>query len=562
MSQSQNVRATTSIWELPDDIYKDLIEEEIGAFIDDDGWVSDELALCFGFDDMTNPDRGFLYWARRHWHLTNKDGVVVLFRPNAVQWHWLLNRKNENVILKSRKLGMSTIIGAAYYWRARRREHQHAFIVAHTQDAAAELWSRIEFGFRMIKEERPFLHAPTKKSNRREIEWTDNFSRIRIMTAAGKGIGRAADADMIHLSEAGHYIDLKNILASIGEAKRTGCWLDMESSPNGHGPFRDEYFRAKDSGKRAALFFPWFQDPKNTIAHGGDDLELTDDEARLCRIYGISKDQIAWRRSKHDELGILALQEQAEDDATCFLLGGTPLFDVLTLREIKREIELAVKSVSVTGLQKGGCPFEGNDGGRLTTWEVPVEGRNYVIGADIAEGIPGLAWSVACVLDVSYTVDRKTDVVCRQVAEWRGHINPYHFGAEILAPLGHWYNRALIAPERNNHGHATIAALKELTYPRIYKHRTNMNSKAARQQPKYGFPNSGETRPQILALLRKMLSRREFEVRSLRLLDECLAMQAEEAHHDADVPTTEFRDCIFAAAIALFVRKRSMPIII
>ena len=83
-----------------------------------------------------------------------------------------------------------------------------------------------------------------------------------------------------------------------------------------------------------------------------------------------------------------------------------------------------------------------------------------------------------------------------------------------------------------------------------------------KQQPKYGFPTSGETRPQLLALLRKMLGNGDFQVRSLRLLLECMSMQAEEASHDADRKTTEFRDCIFAAGIALFVRKRSLPIII
>jgi hypothetical protein len=59
-----------------------------------------------------------------------------------------------------------------------------------------------------------------------------------------------------------------------------------------------------------------------------------------------------------------------------------------------------------------------------------------------------------------------------------------------------------------------------------------------------------------------MLTNRDFNVRSLRLLRECMSMQAEEAHYDADRPTTEFRDCVFAAGIAIFVRKRSLPVIV
>lgn len=554
-----------SIWDLDDATYKNIIETEISSLSDNEDWIADELALCFAFDDTANPDRGYLYWARRHWYLVDKRGLVVLFRPKPLQWQYLLTRTNENVELKARKMGQSTVIDSLYYWRARRREHQHMFILAHTAEAAAELWGRVQFAHSQLQEKRPFLYGPTKKLNRRELEWTDNHSKLRIATAGGKGIGRASDADGMHLSEAAHYDDLKGVLAALGEAKREDAWIDIESTPNGYDAFRDEYVKARSKdGRRKAHFYPWFNDPTYMILNGGDDIEFTDEEARLARLHNLTKDQIAWRRAKIKDLDVLFKQEHPEDDDTCFLLGGTPLFDNLVLREIYKDVEQNERPLSSSEISGG--PFEGGPDGNLLVWEIPKDDCQYVVGADIAEGIVGLAYSVGCVVKIlKPSKDDPEDQVrcCEQVAEWRGHINPFSFGTQILAPIGNWYNRALIAPERNNHGHASIAGLKECVYPRIYKHRSNMHTRWGKgQSPKFGFPNSSETRPQLLAGLRRTLSNGDFRVRSLRLLQECMSMQAEEAHFDADRPTTEFRDCVFAAGIAIFVRKRSLPVIV
>ena len=457
-----------NVWNLPGEIYTKIIEDEVSGFQDDDEWIEDELAKCFSFNEHANPDQGFLYWARRHWYLTDKNGKVILFRPTPLQWHYLMDRHNENVELKARKMGQSTVIDALYYWRARRIPHQHMFVVAHQMDSAAELWSRIMFGHQVLAERRRFMAGPTKKLNRRELEWTDNFSKLRILTAGGKGIGRAADADGIHLSEAAHYDDLKSVLAALGEAKRPGCWVDMESTPNGYDAFREEYIKARDVTRkgyfgRTAHFFPWYMDPRNQIVDAGSEIDdLTDEEGRLMKLRKLSLDQIAWRRQKKSDLGGLFQQEHPEDDETCFLLGGTPLFDNILIREIFARVER-----EETPLSRVDSPFE--TGEQFTCWETPGDKDTYVIGADVAEGIPGLAWSVACVV-------KTTDGVAEQVAEWRGHINPFNFGNQILVPLGEWYNRALLAPERNNHGHATIAGIKESGYNRLYKHRSNMRT--------------------------------------------------------------------------------------
>lgn len=86
-----------------------------------------------------------------------------------------------------------------------------------------------------------------------------------------------------------------------------------------------------------------------------------------------------------------------------------------------------------------------------TVYVAPVAGRDYAIGADPADGNPRSDDSVATVLDM------RTWEECAQIA---GQIEPTVF-AGYMGQLAEWYNDAAILPERNNHGHTVIAALRE-----------------------------------------------------------------------------------------------------
>ena len=95
----------------------------------------------------------------------------------------------------------------------------------------------------------------------------------------------------------------------------------------------------------------------------------------------------------------------------------------------------------------------------LKIFEEPIPGHEYVIGADVAEGLKTGDFSVAEVVD---TATMKT------VARWRGHVDPDRFG-EILGALGALYNYALIGVEVNNHGLTTVQKLRDTFYTNLYK---------------------------------------------------------------------------------------------
>jgi hypothetical protein len=536
-------------WALNDATYKALVQNEIAAFGQNEEWVAAERVRCFA-PTVTDREIGFQYWAARYWNLVNKRGEIVLLRPNALQRSYLANRSAENVILKYRKGGASSVVDAMYYWRCRRSPYQHAYIMAHVADSTDELYQRVLFAHDRMP---GYLAAPIRRSNKTVLHFADNDSYLRLMTAGGKGSGRAADADAIHLSEAAHYPDLDGTLAAVGEAKRSDAWLDIESTPNGFDRFRSEFKDAK-AGKttRTAQFFPWYFDPANsTTLERGERVTPTASERPLVAAWHLKPEQLKWRRAKIADLKDLFAQEHPEDDESCFLIGGVPKFDNSILGKLVAVVEARVLPLNESELRAAGDPYRGSgDNGRWVVWRRPIKGHRYVIGADVAEGLPGRANSAAGVLDV-------TGAQAEQVAEWCGHVSPGDY-AHVLAKIGGWYNGALVAAERNNHGHATLRALRnEVGYAHIYKHR-HYDQRAGGAIKRPGWPTDGKTRPIMFTDLRDCLDKGWMIVRSAEFLKECMAMQAgdEDLDSDDDRPSHSkvLRDRIFAWGIAWQVR--------
>lgn len=85
----------------------------------------------------------------------------------------------------------------------------------------------------------------------------------------------------------------------------------------------------------------------------------------------------------------------------------------------------------------------------LTVYRKPGDNRQYVMGADPAEGNPNSDDSAAVVLDV---------LTGEEVAVLANKLQPNTF-ADSIMKLARWYNDASILVERNNHGHAILLKL-------------------------------------------------------------------------------------------------------
>jgi|JI8StandDraft_1071087.scaffolds.fasta_scaffold00207_14 hypothetical protein len=122
----------------------------------------------------------------------------------------------------------------------------------------------------------------------------------------------------------------------------------------------------------------------------------------------------------------------------------------------------------------------------------------YAMGADVAGGV-GLDSSTSVLIDFS-------TVPAQVVATYHNNeIAPDTFGDE-LARQGERFGECYIAPEKNNHGHATLGRLKQI-YPTHKIHRTQRDdTKIGIDRPvEYGWETNALTKPRMLSDLSKAI---------------------------------------------------------
>ena len=128
-----------------------------------------------------------------------------------------------------------------------------------------------------------------------------------------------------------------------------------------------------------------------------------------------------------------------------------------------------------------------------------------------------------------------------QCAELRGHFDPAAL-ARRVAELAGRYNGALVAVERNNHGHAVIAQMLTVHgYANLFP---------AADGEKPGWLTTRVNRPQMLELLAALLARSPELFHSRRLLEECRTFVRHE-NGRAEAERGAHDDAVMAMAIAL-----------
>lgn len=491
----------------------------------------------------------FHKFARERLQIKTKTGSLVWFRLNKIQRRYLLikrqavrlGKRPRYLLLKYRRGGFTTLEQGLSYHLAATKRYQSVMTMAHTENATKKIYDIAT----LMHDLDPY--APKKKNtNQRILDFKDNGSQFYFGHAGGDSMGRGDTLQRFHGSEVAWWHRGQNkkekqreLLSGISEAVSHGEMI-LETTPNGKDWFHDAYMDAKAGiNDYTPIFLPWFMDETNFIALSNEQCQeifetLTESEKQLMynarSQFGmeLSCEHIAWRRQKQNDpaVGRLFPQEYPEDDEACWLDTGTPFFDQEGLLKILEETPDYYR--------------EHVAGGYKVEWEQPKFGEQFVIGADTSEGIAGGDPNGLGVL-------RRSPL--KQVAACHGLFKPMKL-AKLCAQYSKKYNDAIVAIERNNHGHAVLLALRGLGFPGhlIYQY----------TKGKDGWDTNAQSRVEMLEALYQGIDDQAAEkykwIRDREFIGECRSFGLQ-PNGKYEHPPGGHDDTIFKWGIALRVHQ-------
>lgn len=134
----------------------------------------------------------------------------------------------------------------------------------------------------------------------------------------------------------------------------------------------------------------------------------------------------------------------------------------------------------------------------------------YVIGGDVA--LPDSVRGDFCA-GVVINATRS-----RVAATFRAKMSPYDWGVK-LGEAGYYYNTALVNPEANSIGEATLAALRNEGYPKIFR-RQQYGGSINQNTNQEGFVTAPGTKTQLVTRFASYFAGRNIDVPCARMLDE------------------------------------------
>lgn len=492
----------------------------------------------------------FSFYCEKAMKIRTKEGEIKAFTLNRAQLRLLDIIEGQLaatgwvriIILKARQMGLSTAIGARQYFNVSQRKAAKAIVVTHHADSTRALFDMTK---RFHDECPEVLRPQTKYSSRRELQFQLLNSGYSVATAGGDSIGRSETFTHAHLSELAFWpksnaeANFNGLMQAVPDVAGTEVYI--ESTANGISGLFYDLWQGAISGRNGyiAVFLPWFFEAKYRLPAPADFVRSDEEEELIARHSAeglVDNDQLQFRRQKIATVGPELFQQEYPATAEeAFLTTGRPVFDSRVLSKIT-----AAEPLEQLALENE--TWSPHSRGELLTYLPLDTAHRYVIAADVGMGVKR-DWSVAQVLD-----EKK-----RQVAVWRGQVDPDYY-ATILLHLGRRYNDARIAVESNNHGILTCVRLgKDFAYPDFYQ--DTIYDKAIDQETqRLGFSTNVKTKPMVIDQLRAALREGEITLYDRTTLEEMRSyivtesggMEAEKGCHD---------DCVMSLAIANHIHE-------
>jgi hypothetical protein len=459
--------------------------------------------------------------------------------PYQEETIWKYHKNQNNIVLKSRQMGLSVITAGYVAWRLIFSIDEKILIVANKGDSAVRLLETI----RQFLDHMPAFLLPSMRleNNTKKIRFS-NGSWVKAV-ASSKDAGRGEALSMLVLDETAFIEHADDIWMAAGLAlSATQGKCIMLSTPKGTGNLYHGTWIAskKDENDFVRSELHWSMHPQFS-----KDMEKRVDEFGKEFIWS------PWYEQQCEKYQYDMVKISQELDLS-FEGSAALVVENHVLDKYEKDCQ-NVKPVCWYDYKNEGTGFVEDRQTSFLVWDKPVEKTNYIMAADVGRG-DGSDYSTIQVLDADRLV---------QVAEYQGKVPPDIF-AHIIYKVAKEYNNAFVAIECNSFGLVTSLTLKKhLKYDSNRIYHSKSVKKIYIRYPGYdsvdaeseipGFQTTMKSRPLVIGSITKHMRNGEVKIRSTRLLDEfkTFVFVGDKAEHSSGYHD----DLIIAFGIALFMRE-------
>ena len=485
--------------------YDDAFKARIEA---DEQLQKDEWQLC---------KHNFRHFCYNWVYIIDMDRNKSLFRFNETQERYHREKTRDDIILKSRKQGISTYKVVECLWRLTFNPYKFGLVLAHELSSTLYLYHMFETAFDGL----PDFLKPAVKSRSKEngvvFSQTPFGEELdctyQIGTAGNYRFGRGATLDFVHLSEYAFYENPSEIMLSVGGARRRDNESEesIESTANGLNDYNTKWkLAASGESVYKPHFFGWTDDPTCVAKPWAGMMEnLSDEDKRYFA--DCTPEQVAFYLTQRDKRSYgadKARQEYPKTPLEAFVISTNTVFDVEVLIRVETEILERQRAMKEKG---NNFVEESRESGHILIYKKPKHKWRYVLGADCSKG--GKAGNSSCAM----ILDNSTG---EQVAEMFGKWAPEIFAIK-LNEIGREYNNALIAVEKERFGTAVLERLVTVhDYPNLfYDHKFDKQTQGYIRE--LGWTPTIRTKSYVITNLQDCLRNNLITPNSINFLDEC-----------------------------------------
>lgn len=476
----------------------------------------------------------------------------------------LRKEKIRIIVLKARKLGISTVVQALALWYGSFTEAWKTKTIAHILESTETIGKiSVDAVERFPEAVKPYL-APNFRN--KKLVWTSG-SEITVETQRSENQSRGSSPSLLHMSEVAFWDEGRKdgsaegtMTALLGSLEEEGggaaTAVVIETTANGvGGTFHSRWLNALRPGSEwVPLFYPWQTASKHQIEDvsqkdrdvtsvlldptASRDTKirvllnanlsnlLTEEWARRAADFRLTVGQLRWAMNKADELGSIQRfdQEFPMSADLAFISSGRMVLDTETMKHVMTTVKEPAlrtgilfeipRASSGHALTFADIQAASGTGETWFWWRTPEPGwaGRYALGTD-ASNASGQDFACISVMDL---------LLNEQVAEFYCSTTTPDVLARQAIMAGTMFGMALIAPEINGAGTVVVNDLLREGYPNVYR-RAIIESEAGGEASwvrQFGVYMDERTRTMVIDGVVRGLRSGTHVVRSERMLNE------------------------------------------